>query len=164
VNKIVPTAVAGGVLWSAGGASGAGTAVHVRPPSVVLRMTTVRQLGHGVASSQPADGDTKLADRTLSAPPDGAAVAPDSAAVPPDRAAVPPAVAGLAPAAGGAGRVGAWSQAAPVTSSAAVITKAGKTRAVRRRAVGEPTWVPIMSGPLSPVSGAPAGDPGALNT
>ena len=109
---------------------------------------------HGVASSQPADGDTKLADRTLSAPPDGAAVpsgSPDGAAVAP---AVPVAVEGAV----------AWPQAAPVTSSAATIRKAGKARSVRRRAVAEPTWVPFMSGPPSPVLGAPPGDPGALNT
>ena len=46
---------------SAGGASGAGTANQVRPPSAVLRIRTVRHLAawpaHGVASSQPVDAD-----------------------------------------------------------------------------------------------------------
>jgi hypothetical protein len=82
-------------------------------------MTSVRQVwsGQGVASSQPADGDTKLADRTLSMPP------------PAEPPAVPNAER-LAPAAEGAA---AWPHTVPTTSSAAVITKARKGRAQHLR-------------------------------
>jgi hypothetical protein len=146
VNTIAPTAFPGGLPWymSAGGAPGAGTANQVRPPSTVFRITTVRHVwtwsAHGVASSQPADADTKLADSTVSAPTPLA----DAAVAEPDRAAVPPAVPGagwLAPSAGagaagagaaGAGAAGAGAarpQAAVATSSAAVITHAGHERA-----------------------------------
>src|SRR5260370_27966915 len=116
---------------SAGGASGAGTANQVRPPSTVLRITTVRHVctwsAHGVASSQPADPDTKLADRTVSAPPPRGDE-PDCAAVPlaapgADRLA-PPARAGAVP-----------PQAAAPTSSTAVIPNArNEPRAPRRAA------------------------------
>jgi hypothetical protein len=57
---------------SAGGAGGAGTANQVRPPSAVPRSCTVvlhdfTCCSHGSsASTQPLDGDTKLADRTSS--------------------------------------------------------------------------------------------------
>ena len=53
-----------------GGAGGAGTANQVRPPSMVLRISTVARQGvawcthAGSASSQPADAEMKLADRT----------------------------------------------------------------------------------------------------
>ena len=123
----------------AGGASGAGTANQVRPPSTVLRITIVRQLctwsAHGVVSSQPVDTDTKLADRTVSARPPR----PGAGAGELDCASAPLAVPGAERLAPTAGTAAARPQAAAVTSSAAVITKAGHVRSARRRAVPEPT-------------------------
>src|SRR5260370_37874224 len=113
---------------SAGGASGAGTANQVRPPSTVLRITTVRHVctwsAHGVASSQPADPDTKLADRTVSAPPPRGDE-PDCAAVP----LAAPGADRLAPP-GGARAVPP--QAAAATSRTARIQRARHARNARR--------------------------------
>src|SRR5260370_30571617 len=129
---------------SAGGASGPGTANQVRPPSTVSRSRTVRHVAtwsaHGVASSQPAEADTKLADRTVSTCPPRVGE--------PDRATVSPALAGaewLAPSAGtGAVRP----QEAAATSSAAVITSADHERGALCAAC-EPNSALIMSGPPS---------------
>src|SRR5258708_27169759 len=129
LNKVAPTAFAGGLPWymSAGGASGAATANQVRPPLTVLRITTVRHArtwsAHGVASSQPADADTNPADKTVSARPPRAR----AAAGEPDRATAPLAVPGaerLAPSA----RTGAARPPAAAAASRGALSQNSRHR------------------------------------
>ena len=165
-NRIEPTAFAGGLPWykSAGGASGAATLDQSLPPFTVRRISTVRQVwtwsAHGVASSHPADAETKLTDSTLSVPPPPAG----EPASEPARATVSLAAlgAGLLPPCAGLGAARPHPPAA--TSSAAAVTKTRHDPSARpaRRAVPEPTPVPIIPDTRRSVRCAPRGPPTAL--